>query len=115
MPRRRRQPQADFLPSSEAQALLKADTPARVKQALRLAQAGGRRQKRTCLVCGRAARHCLTWADEAAWRVEPGRNTRVLVYWLCERAFPVHRRNFVRWTRIAFVNNHLQALAKNEG
>ena len=32
-----------------------------------------------------------------------------------KRAFPVHRRNFVRKIRIAFVNNHLQALAKNEG
>src|SRR5262245_14701378 len=26
----------------------------------------------------------------------------------CEQAFPVHRRNFVRQTRIAFVNDHLQ-------
>jgi hypothetical protein len=32
-----------------------------------------------------------------------------------QMAFPVHRRNFVRQIRIAFVNNHLQALAKNEG
>jgi hypothetical protein len=31
------------------------------------------------------------------------------------QAFPVHRRNFVRQTRIAFVNNHLQPLAKNVG
>ena len=31
------------------------------------------------------------------------------------QAFPVHRRNFVRQIRIAFVNNYLQALAKNEG
>ena len=30
-------------------------------------------------------------------------------------AFPVHRRNFVRQIRIAFVNNHLQGLAENEG
>jgi hypothetical protein len=32
-----------------------------------------------------------------------------------KQAFPVHRRNFVRQTRIAFVNNYLQAFAKNEG
>jgi hypothetical protein len=30
-------------------------------------------------------------------------------------AFPVHRRNFVRQIRIAFVNKHVQGLAKNEG
>jgi hypothetical protein len=30
-------------------------------------------------------------------------------------ASPVHRRNFVRQIHIAFGNNHLQALAKNEG
>jgi hypothetical protein len=30
-------------------------------------------------------------------------------------AFPVHRRNFVRQIRIAFVNNRLQGLAENEG
>jgi hypothetical protein len=33
----------------------------------------------------------------------------------CMSASPVHRRNFVRQIRIAFGNNHLQALAKNEG
>jgi len=32
-----------------------------------------------------------------------------------EAAFPVHRRNFVRQIRIVFVNNDLQALAKNVG
>src|SRR5436309_2260620 len=82
MPRYKPLSTADFTQSNKARELLRADTPPAVTQALRLAQRGGRQQRRRCR-CGGQGVHCQIVTPDAVWGVESPANTTLRVFWVC--------------------------------
>jgi len=72
MARRQHPGQQRSAPHSEVQALLKQAYPPSVKQALLLAQRGGRLPPRRCLVCDKPASRLDVWVPHTATLVLPG-------------------------------------------
>jgi hypothetical protein len=84
---RRRPARRNLTPAAEGMKALRGDIPHSMKVALRLAQRGGRQQKRVCRACGQRGKRLQVWAPESAWRVEPTEGSEPQTYWLCDRHY----------------------------